>query len=123
MVLLFAAMGAGWLAYQKAQDEREAAERAASASELANKERDEARLIQSRFLARAARTQLARGDAANAIALARAAPRRSCEPDRPSPSRPPNLLFDAYGKLREQATLRGHSGELKASLRCRAGAS
>lgn len=117
VVLLFAAMGAGWLAYQKAQDEREAAERAASASELANKERDEARLIQSRFLARAARTQLARGDAANAIALARAAlPGDLANPDRPFAIEAAQLLFDAYGKLREQATLRGHSGELKGVL-------
>ena len=117
VVLLLAAVGAGWLAYQKAQDERRAAERAASANERAVKERDEARRIQSRFLARAARIQLAQGDTANAIALARAAlPRDLADPDRPFAIEAAQFLFDAYGKLREQATLRGHTGDLKGAL-------
>ena len=64
LVLFVAASGAGWLAYQKAQEERLAAERAdqaatraereaacaASAAANADAQRDAALLIQSRFL-------------------------------------------------------------------------
>ncbi|MCP5298242.1 MAG: TIR domain-containing protein [Chromatiaceae bacterium] len=131
VVLLLAASGAGWFALQKAEDERKAAgreaeaarlaqqeaDRAASANRRAEKERDDARLIQSRFLARAAREQLARGDVANALALARAAlPNDLADPDRPFAIEAAQLLFDAYGRLRELATLRGHTGNVKGAL-------
>lgn len=131
LVLLLAAVGAGWFALQKAEDEREAAsraagaaklarqeaERAASANARAQKQRDEARLIQSRFLARSAREQLDRGDTASAVALARAAlPGDLAAPDRPLAIEAAQLLFDAYGTLREQATLRGHTGNLDGAL-------
>ena len=110
VVLLVAAAGAGWFARQEAK-------RAASANETAKKERDEARLIQSRFLTRAARGLLGQGDTANAVALARAAlPGTLSDPDRPFAIEAAQFLFDAYGKLREQATLRGHTGDLKGAL-------
>lgn len=112
VVLLIAASATGWLAYQKAQDEREAAKRA-------DAQRDAALLTQSRFLARAARVHLHQGDTANAIALAREALPSALanpSPDRPFAIEAAQLLFDTYGKLREQATLRGHTAWLKGAL-------
>ena len=117
LVLLVAASGAGWIAYQKAQDERVAAERADLAAERAKAQRDAALLTQSRFLARAARTYLARGDVANAIGLARAAlPTDLSKPDRPPAIEALQVVFDAYGKLRELAALRGHTRALEGVL-------
>lgn len=123
LILLVAASVAGWLAYQNAEDERaeavradeaarraeQEAARAASAAANAEAQRDAALLIQSRFLARSAQEFLARSDAANAIGLARTAlPRDLSEPDRPFAIEPVQVIFDAYGKLRELAALRGH---------------
>lgn len=131
LVLLAAAAVAGWLAYQNAEDERAAAvradaaakraeqeaARAASAAANAEAQRDAALLIQSRFLARAAQEFLARGDAANAIGLARTAlPKDLSNPDRPVAVEPVQAIFDAYGKLRELATLRGHTVGLDGAL-------
>jgi len=127
LVLFGAASVASWLAFQNAREERVAAERAdqaakragqeaaraASAAASADAQRDAALLIQSRFLARAARGYLTRGDAANAIGLARAAlPTDLSNPDRPFAIEPVQVIFDTYGKLREVATLRGHTAGL-----------
>ncbi len=131
LILLVAASGAGWLAYQNAQEERAATKRADRAAARAEKEatrattaaaaadaqRDAALLIQSRFLARAARESLSRGDAANAVGLARAAlPKDRSKPDRPVAIEPIQVIFDAYGKLLERATLRGHGAGLDGAL-------
>jgi len=131
LVLFVAASGAGLLALQKSREERKAAEGAQQATERAEQEakraesaaadakaqRDAALLTQSRFLARAAREHLTQGDAANAIGLARAAlPRDLAAPDRPFAIEPAQVVFDAYGKLRELATLRGHTVGLKGAL-------
>jgi WD40 repeat protein len=140
VVLLLVAAGAGWLALQNAQDERDAAtrakqaarlaqqqtqraeqesERAAAAARRADEERDATLLIQSRFLARAARERLAQGDTANAVALARTAlpsDLSAAVPDRPFAREAAQFLFDAYGQLREQATLRGHTGNVNGAL-------
>jgi len=131
VILFVAASGAGWLAYQNALDERAATKRANQAATRAEKEatrattaaaaadaqRDAALLIQSRFLARAARESLSRGDAANAVGLARAAlPKDHSKPDRPLAMEPVQVIFDAYGKLRERATLRGHRAGLDGAL-------
>ncbi|MDJ0739579.1 MAG: TIR domain-containing protein [Gammaproteobacteria bacterium] len=131
LALLVVASAAGWFAWQKANDERAAARlaadaadrataeaaRAAAAAARADAERDAALLTRSRFLARAAQTALARGDAANAIALARSAlPTNLAEPDVPFSVDAVQAVFDAYGKLHERATLRGHSGRVKGAL-------
>jgi WD40 repeat protein len=124
LILFAAASVAGWFAYRNAEDERaqavradqaarraeQEATRAASAAADAEAQRDAALLIQSRFLARAAQQSLALGDAANAIGLARAAlPKDLSDPeDRPFAIEPAQAIFDAYGHLRELATLRGH---------------
>ena len=123
LILLAVASLAGWQAYKNAADERAAAlradqaagraeqeaARAAEAAANAEAQRDAALLIQSRFLARAAQEHLTRGDTANAVALAREAlPKDPAQPDRPLAVEAVQVLFDAYGKLREQATLRGH---------------
>ena len=125
LVLLIVASGAGWFAFQKEGEQREAAMRADQeavraerAKAAAIEERNEARKIQSRFLARAAQEYLARGDAANAIGLARAAlPTDRSDPDRPFTIEPVQAIFDAYGKLRELATLRGHAVGLKGAFK------
>lgn len=131
LVLFAAAAATGWFAYQKAEDEREAAERADQEAKRANEEaarassfaeavaeqRDAALMIQSRFLARAAQGFLTRGDTANAVALARAAlPKDLAQPDRPFTIEPVQVIFDAYGSLRELATLRGHERGLDGAL-------
>ncbi len=117
VVLLIAATAAGWFAQRKADDARLAAERAAAAAEDAQTRRRAAQLIQSRFLARAAQGYLAQGDAANAVALARAAlPSASSDPDRPFAIEAAQVIFDAYGKLHERATLRGHSRGITGAL-------
>ncbi|MCP5315606.1 MAG: TIR domain-containing protein [Chromatiaceae bacterium] len=120
LVLFAVAAATGWVAYRKAQDERVAAERAeqeaaraSSAAASADAQRDTALLVQSRFLARAAREHLTQGDVANALGLARAAlPADLTAPDRPFAIEPVQVIFDAYGKLHELATLRGHTAGL-----------
>ena len=124
LVLLVAASVAGWMAYQNAEAKRAEALRADEAAARAKDERDAALLArnaalrtQSRFLTRAAQEFLARGDTANAIGLARAAlPKDLSEPDPPLAMEPVQAIFDAYGKLRELATLRGHTVGLDGAL-------
>jgi WD40 repeat protein len=131
LVLFVAASVAGWLAYEKAREERVTAERADQATRRAEQEavraaalatdaaaqRDDALLIQSRFLARAAQGYLTRGDAANAIGLARAAlPTDLSNPDRPFAIEPVQVIFDTYGKLRELAALRGHTAGVDGAI-------
>lgn len=117
LVLLVAAASAGWLAQRRAEDARLAATKAAAAAEDAEGRRRAAQLIQSRFLARAAQGYLQRGDVANALGLARAAlPSTPSEPDRPFAIEAAQLIFDAYGKLHERATLRGHGRGITGAL-------
>lgn len=124
VVLFIAASAAGWLAWQKARDEQQAATRADAAAtraalvaDRAAKQRDAALLAQSRFVARAAQGYLTRDDAANAVGLARAAlPTDPADPDRPFAIEAAQVIFDAYGSLRELATLRGHTRALKGAL-------
>ncbi|MCB1956037.1 MAG: TIR domain-containing protein [Rhodocyclaceae bacterium] len=117
LVLMVAALVAGRFAQDKAEEARRAADEAATARADAEARRKAAQLIQSRFLARAAQGELARGDAANAIGLARAAlPADPAAPDRPFSVEAAQVIFDAYGHLHEQATLRGHGDAVNGAL-------
>ena len=82
---------------------------------IAQMQRDDALIAQSRSLSRDARAAIAAGDAALGIELALAAlPKDLRRPDRPFVREAGHALADAYANLRERADLAGHQDAVNA---------
>jgi WD40 repeat protein len=83
---------------------------------IAEIQRNEALIAQSRFLARDAGTAVASGDATRGMLLALAGlPRTLADPDRPFIKPAEYALEDALANRRERVILRGHAGTLWAA--------
>ncbi len=78
---------------------------------IAEIQRNEALIAQSRFLARDAQAAVASGDATRGVLLSLAAlPRSLADPDRPFVKQAAYALEDALANRREHAILQGHAG-------------